>query len=195
MRLQYLIIFSLVTWCSLIPAADDNGQFAIKGLGLANCGRFVEARNSQSREYFQFGGWINGYLSATNRYEKQTFDIAPWQHTGLLAGWLMRFCQDNPEVPFVRAMAIMVNTLGKERLTMRSDLVEAHAEDAAINIYETILQRVQERLSELGRYKGAPSGKFDSQTQSAIRGFQRASGLQPTGLPDQSTLAKLLNGS
>lgn len=193
MRLNNLAILSLLAWSSVLPAADDNGQFAIKGMGPATCQRFVAARNAQSREYFQFGGWINGYLSATNRYEQQTFDVVPWQSTGLLAGWLARFCQRNPDAPFVRAVAMMVNTLGKERLTARSELVEAQVGDQVVYIYESILRRVQERLSERGHYTGAATGNFDSQTREALERFQREAGLKLTGLPDQPTLAKLLS--
>ena len=194
MNLRNLAILSLMACCSPVAAVDEDREFAIKGLGLANCERFVEARNAQSREYFRFGGWINGYLSATNRYEGQTFDVAPWQSTGLLAGWLARFCENNPDVPFVRAMAMMVNALGKERLTTRSERVEARVGDATVHVYESVLRRVQERLSEEGHYEGAATGNFDNQTQDALERFQRDAGLEPTGLPDQATLAKLLTG-
>ena len=192
MRLQILVVLSLTAWGSAAGAADEKGQFAIKGVGLATCERFVEARKAQSREYFQFGGWINGYLSSTNRYERETFDLAPWQSTGLLAGWIARFCQRNPEVPFVRAMAALVNNLGKERLATRSETVEARVGDATIQIYETTLRRVQERLSQRGYYEGETSGEFDHQTQEALERFQREAGLQPTGLPDQASLSRLL---
>ncbi len=193
MRLRNLTILSLLAWCSPTPATDDNGQFAIKGMGLVTCERFVEARDAQSREYFQFGGWINGYLTATNRYEQQTFDVVPWQSTGLLAGWLARFCERNPDVPFVQAVAMMVNTLGKERLTTRSERVEAQIGETRVYIYESTLRLVQERLSERGHYEGAATGNFDTQTRAALERFQREAGLKPTGLPDQPTLAKLFN--
>ena len=191
--LRSLAILGLSAWSSLLPAADENGQFAIKGMGLATCGRFLEARAAQSPEYFQFGGWINGYLSATNRYEQQTFDVAPWQSTGLLAAWLERFCENDPDVPFVRAVTMMVNALGKTRLTTQSNRIEVRVEDKTVYLYESTLRRVQERLVERGHYEGTPTGQFDPPTEAALRAFQRATGLQPTGLPDQATLAKLLD--
>ena len=193
MRLKNLAILSLLAWSSVLPAADDNGQFAIKGIGLASCQRFVEDRKAQSPQYYQFGGWLNGFMTAMNRYEPETFDIAPWQSTGLLAALLGHFCQDNPDVPFFRAVAIIVNSVGKERLTTRSERVEAQVDDTTIHIYETVLRQVQEQLSERGHYEGAAAGTFDSQTREALEGFQRKAELEPTGLPDQPTLAKLLN--
>ena len=149
--------------------------------------------HAQSPEYFQFGGWINGYLSATNRYEQQTFDVAPWQSTGLLAAWLERFCENDPDVPFVRAVTMMVNALGKTRLTTQSDRIEVRVDDKTVYLYESTLRRVQERLVERGHYEGAPTGQFDPPTEAALQAFQREAGLQPTGLPDQATLAKLLD--
>jgi murein L,D-transpeptidase YcbB/YkuD len=192
MYLRNLIILSLLSCASILQAADENNQFAIKGIGLSTCESFVEARNAQSPRYFQFGGWINGYLSAINRYEEQTFDVAPWQSTGLLSGWLAQFCQRNPDVPFVRAVASMVNTLGKERITTRTELVKVEVGDVTVYIYESILRRVQERLLERGYYEVAATGNFNRRTQEAIERFQRKAGLHPTGLPDQPTLAKLL---
>jgi len=52
-----------------VPAADKGDRFAALGAGIASCSRFLEARNSQSKEYFLFGGWIDGYLSAHNQLE------------------------------------------------------------------------------------------------------------------------------
>ena len=193
MRLQILVVLSLVTWCSGAWGADDKGQFAIKGVGLATCERFLEARESQSNEYFRFGGWISGYLSATNRYEAETFDLAPWQSTGLLAGWLARVCEDNRKISFVRAMAVLVNSLGSERLKSRSNRVEARVGDQVIQLYEATLRQVQKRLSVSGYYEGESSGQFDQRTREALERYQRETGLQPTGLPDQASLSRLLN--
>ena len=183
---------ALLAWCTALPAADANGQFAVKGFGLGTCEQFVQARNDQSRDYFQFGGWLNGYLSATNRYESQTFDIAPWQATGLLAEWLSRYCQSNPELPFVQAVAKMVNLLGKDRITTLSERVTAGDGERPLYIYRSVLRQVQQRLTERGFYQGDINGDFDAATREALERFQADQDLSRTGLPDQATLAKLL---
>ena len=190
MRLRNLIILSLAWWAPA-HAADENSQFAIKGMGLATCERFVEARTNQSDQYFQFGGWLNGYLSALNRYEAQTFDIAPWQSTGMLSVWLANFCEKNPDVQFIRAVTLIVNTLGEQRLTTRSDRIEARDDEAIIIIYEATLRDVQERLTELDYYGEPINGQFDLQTREALEKYQQDLGLRETGLPDQATLLKL----
>jgi murein L,D-transpeptidase YcbB/YkuD len=183
---------ALLAWCSATQAADENGQFAIKGMGLLPCQDYVQARKEQTPQYFQFGGWMEGYLSATNRYEKDTFDLTPWQTSGVLASWLESFCERNPEVQFVRAVATLVNVLGKDRLTTRSELVEFEANGGTHSVYASTLRRAQQELVKRGLSKDTMSGKLDEETVAALRRFQAESGLEATGLPDPATLARLL---
>jgi hypothetical protein len=189
--LRNLFFLSLLACGSIIQAADEENRFAIKGIGLSTCASFVEARKAQSHQYFQFGGWMNGYLSATNRYEKNTFDVVSWQSTGVLAASLAGFCERNPEVQFVRAVVFLINTLGQDRLQNHSELIEAKVGEASVVIYRATLQRAQERLVELHHLDGSPSGEFDAPTQQAFRRFQEEAALEVSGLPDQLTLAKL----
>lgn len=55
---------------------------------------------------------------------------------------------------------------------------------------QTIMQ-IQQALSDKGYYQGPADGKMDSNTQSALKKFQQAQGMQATGQPDQQTLASL----
>ena len=59
-------------------------------------------------------------------------------------------------------------------------------------MYAEVLQRVQDRLSALGLYQGEREPQFGEKTREALTAFQRNSDLQPTGLPDQATLWRLL---
>ncbi len=192
MRLHALLVVSLLATCPLAQGADANGQFAIKGAGLLSCKDFVQARKDRTPQYLQFGGWMEGYLSATNRYEGDTFDLVPWQSSAVLATWLTSFCERNPEVQFVRAVAALANTLGPTRLTTRSEALGFEGGETTGYIYADTLRRAQQRLVDLGLLKGTVSGSLDEGTRAALRRFQGASALDPTGLPDQATLAKLL---
>ena len=51
---------------------------------------------------------------------------------------------------------------------------------------------IETRLAQLGHDPGVIDGVFDRQTREAIRAFQEASGLTPTGYMDQLTMLKLL---
>lgn len=57
------------------------------------------------------------------------------------------------------------------------------------------IDEIQAALNRSGLYSGEPSGKMDAKTQEALRQFQQANGLSPTGKIDALTLQKLGLGS
>ncbi len=57
------------------------------------------------------------------------------------------------------------------------------------------IREIQSVLARGGYYKGGQTGKMDSSTQDALRRFQEANGLNPSGKLDARTLQKLGLGS
>jgi peptidoglycan hydrolase-like protein with peptidoglycan-binding domain len=57
------------------------------------------------------------------------------------------------------------------------------------------IREIQEALAKDGAYTGAPTGKWDSTTVEAMKRFQAAHGLNPTGKLDARSLQKLGLGS
>jgi peptidoglycan hydrolase-like protein with peptidoglycan-binding domain len=57
------------------------------------------------------------------------------------------------------------------------------------------ITEIQEALSKNGAMSAAPSGKWDDSTADAMRKFQAAHGLNPTGKLDAQTLNHLGLGS
>lgn len=57
------------------------------------------------------------------------------------------------------------------------------------------ISEIQTALSKDGSYSGTPSGKWDDATVKAMRNFQSANGLNPSGKLDARTLTKLGLGS
>jgi hypothetical protein len=55
----------------------------------------------------------------------------------------------------------------------------------------SMIQRIQDRLGQLGLYHGNVDGTWGPETQSAVRDFQQQRGLQPSGLLNYQTLADL----
>ena len=53
------------------------------------------------------------------------------------------------------------------------------------------VRRVQQRLVEVGQDPGTVDGVMGEKTREALRSFQQARGLEPTGEPDGRTLAEL----
>ena len=57
------------------------------------------------------------------------------------------------------------------------------------------ISEIQSALAAHGTYKGQPNGKWDSATAQAMKDYQSAHGLTPTGKLDALTLQKLGLGS
>ncbi|OGW38890.1 MAG: hypothetical protein A2010_17735 [Nitrospirae bacterium GWD2_57_9] len=53
------------------------------------------------------------------------------------------------------------------------------------------VRQLQQALSDQGYDPGPADGEWKSQTESALRQYQQAQGMQATGQPDQQTLASL----
>lgn len=57
------------------------------------------------------------------------------------------------------------------------------------------IEEIQTGLARTGYYKGEPTGKWDASTVDAMKRFQEANGLTPTGKIDALSLQKLGLGS
>lgn len=57
------------------------------------------------------------------------------------------------------------------------------------------INEIQQALAKDGSYMGMPNGKWDDSTQEALRKFQEAHGLTPTGKLDARSLQQLGLGS
>jgi murein L,D-transpeptidase YcbB/YkuD len=57
------------------------------------------------------------------------------------------------------------------------------------------IREIQQALVREGHYQGEPTGKWDEQSVAAMKSFQQASGLQPSGKIEARSLQKLGLGS
>jgi len=191
MRYAAIVIF---LWCGvtgLALAADKEGRAAIKGAGVGTCKQYLEAREKQTREYYLFGGWLDGYLSGQNQYLEDTFDIAPWQSTDILASFLAAYCDKNPDTRFYQAAFSMVQALREDRLRTTSRLIPVEYGGHKTLIYVEALRRVQRALQDQGMYKGALDGDYGPGTRAALQAYQTKEKIPVTGIPDQETLFHL----
>lgn len=80
-----------------VQAADEQGQFSVRGAGLVNCEDFVQARQSGDQLYLVGIGWIDDYLTALNEYAADTYDITSFESTEMLVAMINRHCEIHPE--------------------------------------------------------------------------------------------------
>lgn len=188
MRVVACLLLALASTAPL-QAADTDGNYAVKGAGIADCAAFNEAREAGGRQYYMFAGWMEGFLTAGNLYEEDTFDIAPWQNTDVLAAALDSLCKRNPQQQFHLAAAGLMREFFPARLKQQSVPVVVGGEENGVVVYQEVLDRVTIRLRELD-YLGEDKVAGDA-TATALGSYQEAMDIPVTRLPDQLTLLYL----
>lgn len=194
-----LVLLSLLAGGAVIlghgtaRSAADNGLFAVEDSGRMPCPAFLTAKSQGKESFNRAIGFIEGYISAANRYEARTFDLSPWHNAQSYALILEQHCKTHQSDNVGMAAQRLVIALQPLRLATPSKLIEVGNGKHRTVLYEAILRRAQSALARRGLYKGEVSGKFDPPTEAAILAFQRSAGLDPTGVPDPATLWKLLN--
>ncbi|TMV93957.1 peptidoglycan-binding protein [Thioclava sp. BHET1] len=72
---------------------------------------------------------------------------------------------------------------------------QAKANEDALGLPGVAKSLVEQRLQQMGLKPGKVDGVFTPETRRAIRRYQKAGGLTPTGYLDQATVAQLLSGA
>ena len=193
----FVFLIPLVLGTVLQPlsasGADGEGRFAIKGVGTLTCRKFVEVRTQNTSLHTAFLHWAEGFLTAVNRYDADTYDIAPWQTTAVLDRIFASHCEKNPDEKFVALLQKLGVSLRDGRLQERSEMLTITVNGESTRVYQALLVQAQAKLKELGFYGGAVDGAFGPKTQEAIATFQIAEGVVASGLPDPLTIWKLLS--
>ncbi len=182
----------LLVAVTVAHAADNDGKFAIKGIGNTTCADFLAFSESESYNKFLYAGWINGYLTAQNQHLNATFDLSSWQTIHTLGEYLRNYCKKNPKNSFYIAVASMINGLHERRIQTSSPVKKIGTGNNAVLLYQESLVRAQKNLQRLGLYKGTAEGEISEGTKKAISKFQEQHKLPVTGIPDQQTLHLLL---
>lgn len=175
-----------------LQAADEEGNYAIRGAGGFACERYGQAVEAQSDEVRQFVRWMEGYATGLNRLQADTFDVSPIVDPAAMANLMLSICRQNPEMAFEVAVAQGLSSLApmRERAESRADTLEH--EGSTVLVRRETMRRLQQALAELGHYTSSIDGLYGPGTRRAIIAFQESAELTPTGLPDPDTLLNLL---
>lgn len=176
-------------------AADTQGVYAIKGAGISSCASFVQAARAKNNLYFAYGGWLEGYLTAFNRAQRDTFDLAPWQSTALLLKVTESFCQRSTELKFHQAVDLVLKELQPQRVAESSGYIRLGSDEQPVIIQKEVVARMQTALKQKGFLPAvATLGEYDQVTVQAVKAFQRSIDHAETGMPEQGTLFELFKG-
>lgn len=191
--MRYLIAIAGSMWALLgtAQASDQNGEFALKGAGFLPCQVYVQEREKESSIYYMIGGWLEGFLSAHNRYTEQTYDVTSFETLELLLSVIRNHCKSNPNDRLYTVINSVIIKLHPQRVVMESPKVAIAEGERQTQLYRETIRRMQERLAALGLFKDEADGRYTDATRSALIAFQSDIEFETTGFPDQTTLWRL----
>lgn len=192
MKLRWLIVCGILFNATAAFGADSDNKFAMKGAGFLPCQLYVKARESKTNVYYMVGGWLEGYISAHNRYVKDTFDITSFETLELLLTVIETHCQNNPNHRLYAVVDSMMKQFSSDRIQSNSPKVKIVEGERKTTLYRETIRRIQTKLTELGLYKDEIDGRYTDATRSAVIAFQADLDFEKTGFPDQTTLWRLL---
>jgi hypothetical protein len=178
---------------SSASAASKDGKFAVEGPGQAACSRILHAKDADANEFARYLGFMEGYISAANRYEPNTFDLTPWHSSQALSLILTKHCESHPKDILGVVMQELVVAMMPVRLASYSPREQIGDGNNHAEVYQAIIKRSQEMLAKRGLYTGPADGQYSPAMGDAIRTFQQTAHLDATGIPDTATLWVLLN--
>ena len=177
---------------TIASAADRDGNYAIRGPGAEQCSALVELAEQDDADLSRLSGWVDGYLSARNRLDDDTFDVSPVVESSPVMALVLRVCADNMEATIEAAVDGVVDFLDPARQQAQSEQREIEHEEARAVIREETMRQLQGELAERGLYDGGVDGVYGPGTRQGIIGFQQEAGLAQTGVPDPETILRLL---
>ena len=165
MKTLRLILFGLLFQSGIAFAADNEARFAMKGAGFLPCQTFSKAREDRSNLYYMIGGWVEGYVSAHNRYARDTFDILSFESLELLMSVVQNHCRANPKDRLHAVLNGLLVSLAPDRLQAESPRVQITDGDRQTALRRETIRRIQSRLQQRGLYQGNIDGRFTDATQ------------------------------
>ncbi len=169
-------------------AGDVNGRYAIRGAGLLSCKTFIEERSKQSPAYMMIGGWMDGYITAYNQLQDNTFDVTSYETTELLSVVINRHCVNNLNDILAPVLNSLLTRLHANRIKTASPYITINVGKYNGSLYVQTIKEIQRRLTQKGLYKKTANGLWNDETQTAISNYQKQHGFDVTGYPDQKTI-------
>jgi hypothetical protein len=136
--------------------------------------------------------WILGYITASDRLVKDTFDASPVMAPEALTAMVIGVCQRYPDARVETVANTVLTQLAPARVMHESPVVEARAGDRVVPIRKATLIAVQTALLKNKLTREPADGDFGNGTAAALKTFQKSQNLTETGLPDPATVVRLL---
>jgi len=172
-------------------AADQKGEYGVRGAGLVTCRIYNQQREARSRAYDVIGGWMDGYITAMNQYAGDTYDAAPFESTELYAALVSKYCEQHPDTPVFAVLKSLVRYHWKDRMRAPSPRIDVVVGQQKERLYVAVIRQIQQHLVQRGFYHGKITGSYSPAVQQAMAAFQDSIHFKPTGFPDEASLWQL----
>jgi len=176
-------------------AADASGKFSIRGAGLLKCAAFVASREERSDLYYLVGGWLDGYITARNQFQADTYDATTYESSELLLLVMENHCRSHPQDAVFAVVNTLMERIHPERMRAGEPMVTIEEGERRTSLYRQTVHRMRGALAQRGLLEASATGGFDEPVRRALAAFQKQAGFEPTGFPDQATLWRLLSTS
>ena len=193
-RKYLLITICMMAFSAQLSAADNQGQFALRGAGLIPCALLVQERKASSEVYLIAASWVDGYISGVNQYAPGTYDALSFETTELIMSIVDKHCKNNPRDPVFGVINTLIKKLHTDRLVEKAEKTEWVAGERKVSLYTEVVKRAQQVLHNKGFYKDKIDGRQNKSMVEGLKQYQRSIELNATGFPDQLTLWRLLRG-
>lgn len=186
----------LTTACTIsvsaLPAsaADDDGNYAVRGLGSDPCSQFVRSVDEKDGRVEQYLSWTLGYLTARSRFTKNAFDTLPIVDANSVGGLVYNVCTSNPNATIENAAIGLIDFMDPLKVGSASEIVRLTAGDQSTVLRRETLDRVLDRIQSLGIAVKSEEGDGIDLAASLAK-FQEDEGLSVTRIPDLETLIVL----
>ncbi|HEY7166404.1 MAG TPA: hypothetical protein VIB79_17655 [Candidatus Binatia bacterium] len=132
-RVLVIALLPIAVGALNVRAMDSSGRYFAYGLGQRNCSDYLRFRERKleglEKKYDRYTkeelyeivdkvieSWIAGYLTATDLYLADTYNIAGTPSMDELKNRLESICRSNDKQPFAAAMAMLVQDLNPNRV-------------------------------------------------------------------------------
>jgi len=191
-RFTIFSIFTMILFSNFALSADNNNKYSLSGVGIRSCNQYINAISSNKDQLRAFADWIEGYISAYNRFNKATFDAVPiTDRVGILT-FVRNVCKNNRKMSVANALNGTLIALNPYRLQKESKLIIAQNGKHRATVRQETLARAQLELQKRGLYKSTIDGLYGNNTRDAFLKYQKSAGIPQSGVPDALTLMPLL---
>ena len=108
---SFTVTAILLALSQTAAAADSKGNFVGLGTGTKSCGTVVRDYQERGASFVANNAWVNGYLTAINRYVYRGGDITENIDLEGRNLWIHNYCTQNPLSNLVDATGALVSEL------------------------------------------------------------------------------------